>query len=196
MGEAVPLSEARLLERARDGDVEAFGVLVERNQDYLYNAVYHMVGGGADAEDVAQEVFMRAYDNIARFEGRSAFRTWLYGIMLNTVRTHWRRRSRRQTVSLESARNEADNPRPDPAWDGDGPPQAAARDERVEAVRAAIAALDEDSREILVLRDIQGLSYQELGQALGLPAGTVKSRLHRARLALKERLEPLYGTEE
>ncbi len=195
MSEAVP-RDARLVERARDGDVEAFGLLVERNQDYVYNAVYHMTGGGADAEDIAQEVFMRAYDNIARFEGRSAFRTWLYGIMLNTVRSHWRRRDRRRTVSLEGPGDEEGNPRPDPAWDGDGPPRAATRGEQVEAVRAAIAALDEDSREILVLRDLQGLTYEELGEALALPAGTVKSRLHRARLALKEKLAPLYGTEE
>lgn len=191
MGAAAPSSEAHLIGRARNGDVQAFGRLVELNKDYVYNAVYHLVGNEADAEDIAQEVFLRAYRNLAGFEGRARFSTWLYGIMLNAVRSFWRRRTRRGTASLDAG-DEA-NPHPDPPAQTDGPAAMSLRRERVAAVRAAIAALDEDSREIVVLRDIKGLTYEELADVLGLPAGTVKSRLHRARAALRQALDPLYG---
>lgn len=193
--EASP-SDAELTDLARGGDVEAFGLLVERNQDFVYNAVYHLVGREQDAEDIAQEVFVRAFTSLRGFEGRARFSTWLYGIMLNSVRSFWRRRRIRATFSLEASGGGEDAVPFGPPAEGDGPVAAAMRDEQVRAVRAAIAGLDEELREIVVLRDIRGLSYQELAEALGLPVGTVKSRLHRARLALKERLEPLYGQME
>lgn len=193
--EASP-SDVELTDLARGGDVEAFGLLVERNQDFVYNAVYHLIGREQDAEDIAQEVFVRAFTSLRGFEGRARFSTWLYGIMLNSVRSFWRRRRIRATFSLEASGGGEDAVPFDPPAEGDGPLAAAMRDEQVRAVRAAIAGLDEELREIVVLRDIRGLSYQELAEALDLPAGTVKSRLHRARQALKERLEPLYGQME
>jgi RNA polymerase sigma-70 factor (ECF subfamily) len=191
MSEGGRRGDADLVKRARAGDVRAFGRLVERHQDHIYNAVYHMVGDEQDAEDIAQDVFMKAYSHLNGFEGRARFSTWLYGIMLNTVRSHWRRAARRSTLSLGSAQ---ENPRPDPPARGDGPARTAVRREQVDAVRAAIAGLDEEWREIIVLRDIRGLTYDELAETLQLPAGTVKSRLHRARQALKDRLAPLFGT--
>jgi RNA polymerase sigma-70 factor (ECF subfamily) len=105
--------------------------------------------------------------------------------MLNTVRNYWRRK--RTIYSLDSGGDE-DSPRPDPEADADGPAELAQRRERVQAVREAIGRISEDLREILVLRDLQGLTYEELQQALDLPAGTVKSRLYRARAALKSEL--------
>ena len=192
MAEASP-SDAGLLSLARGGDVEAFGRLVERNQDYIYNAVYHLVGSEQDAEDVAQEVFMRAYRGLGGFRGSAKFSTWLYGIMLNCVRSFWRRRRSTASLGMSGADEDADSGRSDPAADDDGPLEATMRDERVNAVRAAIAALDADLREIVVLRDIKGLRYEELAEAIGVPTGTVKSRLHRARAALKRKLGPLYG---
>jgi RNA polymerase sigma-70 factor (ECF subfamily) len=194
MGAEAPSSEARLIGRARGGDVRAFGRLIELNKDYVYNAVYSLVGNAADADDIAQEVFLRAFSNLGGFEGRARFSTWLYGIMLNSVRSFWRRRTLRSTVSLNGG-DEAD-PRPDPAADTDGPEAASDRRERVAAVRAAIAKLDQESREIVVLRDMEGLAYEELADVLGIPVGTVKSRLHRARAALRLALEPLYGPEQ
>jgi len=179
---------------AHAGDVEAFGRLVERNQDYVYNAVYHLVGDERDAEDIAQDVFVKAYRSIGRFEGRSKFSTWLYGIMLNSVRSFWRRRTRRPTL-VQDAAQEDESVR-DPAAGGRNPFEESVRGERIEAVRAAIARLDEDLREIVVLRDIRGLSYDELADVLDLPDGTVKSRLHRARSALKELLEPVFDGKE
>jgi len=196
MGEAVSSSEADLLGRARGGDVDAFGLLVEQNQDRIYNAVYHLVGNDEDAEDIAQEVFVRAFRNLGRFAGRAKFSTWLYGIMLNSVRSYWRRRRGQPAVRLEGPEEEDNGPGTDPPARGDGPLDASVRREQVRLVRAAIAELDEDLREIVVLRDIRGLSYEELEEALSLPAGTVKSRLHRARQALKDKLEPLYGQRE
>jgi RNA polymerase sigma-70 factor (ECF subfamily) len=193
MTKDVPSEEARLLGLARSGDVDAFGRLVKASQDYIYNAVFHMVGDDQDAADITQEVFMRAFRKLDRFEGRARFTTWAYGIMLNVVRSHWRRTKRHTVLPLAVHEEEDDPSRTDPAADTAGPGETAERREQVADVRAAIAALDEDLREIIVLRDIEGLSYEELGEALDLEAGTVKSRLHRARQALRQRLEPLYG---
>ena len=197
MGEGLSPSDGDLIGRALGGDVAAFGLLVERNQDYVYNAVFHLVGNEEDAEDIAQEVFLRAYRNLRGFRGQARFTTWLYGIMLNSVRSYWRRRRSRTVLSLTGQDDdEEDRAGADPPFAGDGPHEMSQRREQVQAVRVAIAGLDAELREILVLRDIQGLSYEELADALSLPAGTVKSRLHRARQALKDALEPLYGGTE
>jgi RNA polymerase sigma-70 factor (ECF subfamily) len=192
MREGPSSSDVELVGRARGGDAAAFGLLVERHQDHIYGAVCHLVGSGHDAEDIAQEVFVLAYANLGGFRGKAKFSTWLYGIMLNAVRSHWRRRQRRAVVSL-AASEEEDEASPDPPAREDGPQEASMRQESVQVVRAAIAGLDPELREIVVLRDIQGLNYEELAQALELAPGTVKSRLHRARQALKDKLEPLYG---
>ncbi len=195
MGETAP-SDAELVRRARKGDVEAFGRLVQRHEDYVFNAVFHLVGDEKDTEDLAQEVFLRAFDNLNGFEGRAKFTTWIYGIMLNTVRGHWRRSKRRQTLSLERAREDKSRPDIAPEAEQDGPLGSALRREHVEVVREAINELDEQLREILVLRDIQGMVYAELAEVLELPEGTVKSRLYRARQQLKEVLEPYFGREQ
>ena len=192
MGEA-PRGDAELLRRARGGEIEAFGQLVEQYQDYVFNVVYHLVGGDrGEAEDIAQEVFIRAYRHLDGFEGRARFSTWLYGIALNCVRTLWRRRRRRGSVSMDSLR-ENDGGWPDPQADQDGPEESALRNERVSAVRSAIAGLDDDLREVIVLRDIQGLAYEEIAGSLDVALGTVKSRIHRARAALKEVLGPFFS---
>ncbi|MGD2175731.1 MAG: sigma-70 family RNA polymerase sigma factor [Candidatus Brocadiaceae bacterium] len=191
MGEAPP-SDADLVRLARQGEDQAFGDLVERHQDYIYNAVFHLVGSEKDAEDLAQEVFVRAYEGLGSFEGRAKFTTWVYGIMLNTVRSFWRRQGRRDVVSLDLARDDPDSPTPEPPADGEGPVRMAIRQEQVSVVRAAIAELEDDLREILVLRDIQGFTYDEMAETLAVPQGTVKSRLHRARQRLKDSLEEFF----
>ena len=186
-----PLSDADLVALARERDAEAFRKLVERHQDYVYNAIYHMVGRRQDVDDLAQEVFLNAYRGLPRFEGRSKFTTWLYGIALNSVRGYWRRRKRVRVFSTDASAD--DGPTHQLEADGDDPPEAALRRERVEHVRAAIAELEDDMREIVVLRDIQGLTYDELAETLDVPIGTVKSRLYRARRALRDALAPRYG---
>ncbi len=192
MREGPGASDIELVGRARSGDTEAFRVLVERHQDHIFGAVCHLVGSRPDAEDIAQDVFLLAYRNLGAFRGSAKFSTWLYGIMLNAVRSHWRRRRSRPALSLDPPDGDGEAGA-DPPDQGDGPAEAAARRESVHAVREAIAALEPDLREIVVLRDIHGLSYEDLGEALGVAAGTVKSRLFRARQALREKLEPLYG---
>ncbi len=194
MAKAAP-SDAELVRLARAGRTEAFGRLVERHQDYVYHSVCCLIGSGPDAEDIAQDVFVSAYRALDGFEGRARFTTWLYGIMLNSVRSYWRRRKRVTVLSTDSG-GEDDDPAPQLAAEQDGPAQLAVRAERVGVVREAIAGLDEQFREVIVLRDIQGMTYEELAETLDLPDGTVKSRLHRARRELMERLKPYWDAQE
>jgi len=187
-----PQTDAGLLAKACSGDVEAFGLLVECHQDYVFNVVFHMVGRRQDAEDLTQDVFVKVHKALARFEGRAKFTTWLYGIAVNTVRNFWRSSARRATLPLQTGDG-------DDAWDrdpsdpGDTPDEAAERGERVAFIRRAIESLDEELREAVVLRDIQGFAYEELAETLGVPLGTVKSRLHRGRTALKSKLAALHA---
>ena len=189
------LSDADLVHRAVAGSADAFGALVSRHQDYVYNSVVHLVGSDEEADDVAQDVFVKAYGSLSSFKERSQFKTWLYGIMLNTVRSLWRRRSRSKLVSLEASRTGEEGGRHNPSSPEDGPVELAARAERIRAVKDAIGRLDEGLKEIIVLRDIEQLSYEELAEVLEVPLGTVKSRLFKARSSLKGKLEHLFGSE-
>jgi len=189
----VPYSDPDLVGRACGGESDAFGLLVEKYQDYIYNAVVHLVGRGLDAEDLTQEVFLKAYRSVSGFRRKAQFSTWLYGIMLNCVRSHWRRQGRRcDAVSLNPAGVDED-PVPEPASPGDGPLVGVVRRETVELVRRSIKELPQDLREVIVMRDLQGMSYEELAYCIGVPLGTVKSRLFRARFALRQRIAPLVG---
>jgi RNA polymerase sigma-70 factor (ECF subfamily) len=194
MAKAAP-SDTELVKQAQTGRAEAFGRLVERHQDYVYNSVCYLIGGRQDAEDIAQDVFVSAYRALGGFEGRARFTTWLYGIMLNCVRSYWRRRGRVSVQSMDGGADE-DDPALQMAAAQEGPAELSIRAERVGVVREAIAGLDERLREVIVLRDIQGLSYEELAETLELPDGTVKSRLHRARRELMERLKPYWDAQE
>jgi RNA polymerase sigma-70 factor (ECF subfamily) len=168
-----------LLEQARQGDPAAFTALVERYQDELYTMALRLLGAPADAADVVQETFLRAYMNLPRLRALSV-RGWLYRVAVNASRDVQRRAVRRPASPLE---------------DGDGKvlelpstevgPEAAAESrERAAAIRAALLALPEDYRIAVVLRDVNDLSYEEIAEALHLPLGTVKSRLSRARCQL------------
>jgi RNA polymerase sigma-70 factor (ECF subfamily) len=187
-------SEEELIARSQDGDTEGFAQLVDRYQDYMHNAIVHLVGPGADAEDLFQEVFMKAYRGIDGFRRRSRFSTWLYGIMLNCVRSHWRRAGRGPKVMSLEAGGEDESSAPDPAdCSGTGPMEEVLKQERVEVVRRSIRRLRPNLREVLVLRDLQGLAYEELAETLDVPLGTVKSRLARARRALRDEIQPILG---
>jgi RNA polymerase sigma-70 factor (ECF subfamily) len=185
-------SDVELVARVCGGDTEAFSNLIGRYQDYIYNAIAHLVAGSPDAEDIAQEVFLKAFRNLKGFRREAEFSTWLYGIMLNSVRSYWRGQGRRKDVARLGSTGRSDNPHPysDPPSPDDGPMELSARSETVAAVRRAIEELEQDLREVIVLRDIEGASYEQLAQVLGLPLGTVKSRLFRARSALKEKISP------
>ncbi len=185
-------SDEHLVAQAQRGDRAAFGRLVARHQDALFGGISRMVRRREDAEDLAQEVFVKAFRNIARFQGRSSFYTWLFSIASNAVISHRRKMSARRRsdhVSLsEPGENKGQRDLTDP---GDPPEAAAQRAEMAEQIEQAIAELDDDFRTVVVLRDIQEFDYQTMADILDCPKGTVKSRLHRARLALREKLKDL-----
>jgi len=184
-----PSEEAKLVERARQGDVDAFEALIVQYERKVYNLAYRLTGNPEDASDLAQEAFVRVYQSLGDFRGDSSFATWLYRIVANACRDELRRRQRQRTVSLEvTVENEDGEMVRQYADEGEGPDQALERVELQRLVRETLATLDEDHRQILILRDFQDLSYQDIAELLNLSLGTVKSRINRARNALKEKL--------
>ncbi|MBM4033712.1 MAG: sigma-70 family RNA polymerase sigma factor [Planctomycetes bacterium] len=187
------VADELLVAQAQRGDVGAFGRLVVRYQDSLFNSIYRMVSQREDAEDLAQEAFVKAFSGIGDFQGRSSFYTWLYTIAYNTVVSHRRKAGSARhlnPVPLHAAAEGEGRSRE--AEDRSPRPEAAAEQRELhERLEGAIAGLEAEHREIIVMRDIEGLDYQAIAGVLGCPAGTVKSRLHRARLALREQLKDL-----
>lgn len=182
--------EAQLIRRARDGDAPAFGMLVESYERRVFNLAYRMCGNREDAADLAQEALVRAFRAMRRFREQAQFSTWLYRIVVNVCLDYQRSRMRHPTVSLDE---------PVSGHDGDIPRQVVSEDpdpavqyERAEiqaAVHRAIGRLAADHRAVVIMRDIQGMAYEEIADVLGVALGTVKSRLNRARMALKEELQ-------
>jgi RNA polymerase sigma-70 factor (ECF subfamily) len=178
--------ELTLVERCRSGDAAAFDSLVAKYASQVYNLAYRMVGDPDDADDVAQEVFLRVHRAIKSFRGSSSFTTWIYRVATNVCLDELKRRKRRPALAEWSEQEEA---AVDPSPAGLGDPEATAlRRERQDLVQRAIRSLPEAQRAVLVLYDLQGLSYDEIAEALGASLGTVKSRLNRARVALKSKL--------
>jgi RNA polymerase sigma-70 factor, ECF subfamily len=182
--------DAQLIAKTLAGNAEAFGELVARHQDRLYNTVLHVVGHVEDARDVVQEAFIQAFLKLNTFRNDSAFFTWLYRIAFNAAITH--RRKERPMASVEFMRESA---RREPVDRNDTPAAAFCRNERCSRIREAIAGLDEEFRAVLVLREIDDCSYETIADILDLPIGTVRSRLHRARLQLRELLAHSLGFE-
>ncbi len=183
-----------LVERARAGDRPAFARLVDEYQDKIYGYVYRMLGDAEEAEDVAQETFLRAFQSLPSFRGAASFHTWLYRIASN-LSIDVARRNRRQNdgaISLDEplASEEGDYGR-EIAYEGIGPEQLTARRETQELVRGAIEDLPEKLRAVVVLYELQGESYEDIAEILGCPLGTVKSRLFNARAQLKDKLKQL-----
>jgi len=180
-------------DRLRRGTPGAFEEVVTSYQDRIYNTCWRMTGSIADAEDLTQEVFLRALRAAETFRAGSSVYTWLFRIAVNLAISHRRKRRLRAVASLEglneggaSGRDLVDAAAVDPA-------ETAARHDLGEAVARALGTLDVDERAIVVLRDIEGLSYAELADVLEVPLGTVKSRVHRARAALRAATDRLIG---
>ncbi|MCK4658226.1 MAG: sigma-70 family RNA polymerase sigma factor [Phycisphaerae bacterium] len=195
--QALRLEDAVLVERARGGDVEAFGLLVSKCQEKVYNMCWRMCGHVEDARDLTQEAFFRAYQSIASFQGRSGFYTWVFRIAMNLSLSHHRKARHRRTQSLdqETLSNDASEPLRSRISNGSAP-QPADRllaDELQQQVEDALKALDPGHRAVIVLRDLEGFDYAKIAQILEIAPGTVKSRLHRARTALREQLKPYMG---
>lgn len=187
-------SEEELIRRSRKGDTEAFGEIVLRYQDRIIATVYRILSNADDARDLAQEAFLRAYSKLHTFEEGARFSTWLYTIALNLTRSELRKRKVRKTRQVLSfdalAGEDGKSPEP-PDTDAVPPEEILGRRELHRIALREIDALEPEAREVLVLRDMQELSYEEIANVVGCPVGTVRSRLHRARAALRERLSPL-----
>jgi RNA polymerase sigma-70 factor, ECF subfamily len=182
--------DGQLIDEALSGDPSAFGRLVQKYQDRLYNSLCHVLGSPDDARDVTQDAFVQAFVKLDTFRRASEFYTWLYRIGFNLAMSHARRR--RPTASLDQAR-EAFGAEP---TDGQPlPTEHLAQRERVELVHAALGELGDDSRQILVLRELEGCSYDEIAEILNVPPGTVRSRLFRARAQLRDQLAPMLREE-
>ncbi len=184
--------DIELVARAREGDREAFSELVRRYYERIYHTIYSLVGDRDDADDLAQEVFLKAYRSLSNFRGRSQFYTWLYRIGVNRCLDWMKSRNRRKDVSLER------EPWGRDAVDGAFQlPQASdagvMRRELQDILHRALEALSIQCRATLALREIDGFSYDEIAYALGCSVGTVKSRLFRARAQLREMLEHEYS---
>jgi len=185
--------EQVLIERCQQGDKRAFDELLARYEAKVYNLAYRLMGNPEDANDLAQEAFLRMYKALPKFRGGSAFATWLYRIVTNLCLDELKKRRRRPQLVDEPLGEEEENVEPlveRVADEKASPDEVALSHERQRLVQEAIASLRRHHRAVLVLYDLQGCSYQEIAEVLKVNVGTVKSRLNRARLALKEKLEP------
>jgi len=191
----VPSAEEQFLEKLRAGDALAFNRLVEERHGDIYALLYRLTEDPEEARDLTQETFLQAFRHLSSFRGDADLRTWLYRIAVNQARNRWRwwkRRRRDRTVSLDAPVSEGSDAPLSAGLAGneslDPERQALAR-EREAALHAALKSLSRPYREVIVLRDIEGLSYEEVASTLDLNVGTVKSRLNRGRTELRRRLE-------
>ncbi|HET6371010.1 MAG TPA: sigma-70 family RNA polymerase sigma factor [Nitrospiria bacterium] len=177
------------------GEVDAFGVLVRRHEKAIFNLLYRWLGDYDEAAEAAQEVFLSAFRSIGQFRGEASFSTWLHRIAVNQAKNRKRARIVRERGRVFEAIGDperdgdvpANLPHPDP-----DPAEEAERNELQRRVQEGIDRLKDEEALIILLHDLQGFAYEEISKMLALPIGTVKSRLHRAREALKSRLAPYY----
>jgi RNA polymerase sigma-70 factor (ECF subfamily) len=177
-------SDAQLIDEALAGRSASFGQLVTRYQDRLFNSLVHMVGSPDDARDVVQEAFVQAFVKLATFHRTAAFYTWLYRIAHNLAISRGRRR--KPTSSVDETREATGD---EPLSRDGAPSDRLEEQERATQVQAALAALSDEHRTILILREMDGCCYETIAEMLDLPIGTVRSRLHRARMELREMLK-------
>ena len=187
----------RLVDRAKDGDGDAFGTLVGQYERFVYNVACRVLSSSSQpqdmAEDIAQETFLKAWRSLSKFRGDCTFSTWLFRIAVNCAKDAVRSAARRPATSLSFAGEEDEDGASEwdiPVTSGDTVPEdAVERRELILAVRRAVEALPDDQRQVVILRDLHGLPYQEISAMLGVELGTVKSRLNRGRANLKTILE-------
>jgi RNA polymerase sigma-70 factor, ECF subfamily len=191
-------ADALLIERVKRGDQKAFDLLVIKYQRKIERLIARMVRDTDLIQDIAQETFIRAYRALPQFRGESAFYTWLYRIAVNTAKKSLVELKRDPLVT-ESARLSADDDDEtsrveNELTDGETPDAVLASKEVAATVNAAIEALSDDLRQAITLREIEGLSYEEIAEVMNCPIGTVRSRIFRAREAIAQRLRPLLDT--
>lgn len=182
--------ELKLIELSRAGDTAAFGELIVRYEKKVYNLAYRFTNNQEDAMDLTQEAFLRAYTSLTDFRGGASFGTWIHRITANLCLDEIRRRKRQPICSLDVAVTTGDG---EEVWrqlvdEGETPLEAVEKRELQTAVQEGISSLDEEFRLAVILRDIQGHSYEEIAEIIGVSIGTVKSRISRGRRALKDKL--------
>jgi RNA polymerase sigma-70 factor (ECF subfamily) len=183
----VSADDQRLIIECLKGNPNAFGALVRRYQDRLYHTVFRLVDNAEDAQDVVQEVFLNAYQSLEAFKGDSQLFTWLYRIAVNAAISH--KRKKRQAISLDAARHGARGAEPQDPSEQSRPGYALEQAEQGQRVWQALSRLSPEHRAVLVLKDMEGQKYETMAEVLQVPIGTIRSRLHRARLELRELLE-------
>ena len=176
--------EALTVQRVLDGDVNEYEKLVLEYQKNVYNLALRMTGDAEDAADMAQEAFIKAYNSLASYRGDSRFSVWLYRIVSNVCLDFLRARKRRQTVSLSVVDDEGEETELEISDESASPEKLMERSMTRDAVRRGLQELTPEYRQILILRELQGMSYDEIAETLGLESGTVKSRIFRARKKL------------
>jgi len=187
--------DQQLVERVQRGDKAAFDLLVSKYQRKIFRLLSRLIRDQAEVEDIAQEAFIKAYRALPNFRGDSAFYTWLYRIAINTAKNHLVSQGRRAPTTTEADIEEAET-----FDDGDqlrdlNTPESMLLSKQVgEAVNRAIDQLPEDLRTAIVLREIEGLSYEEIAESMSCPIGTVRSRIFRAREAIAQELKPVLDT--
>ncbi len=180
------MTEQQLIAAAQGGDQAAFAALVEANQAMVYSLAYRMTGNSEDAADLSQEAFLNAWRGLARFQGQASFATWLYRLTSNACIDFLRREKRHSTLSLTLEPTDEESRQAEVTDERWSPEALLDRQENQTAVRQALTQLSDEHREVLLLRELEGLSYREIAQHLGLEEGTVKSRIARARLSLRD----------
>jgi len=186
------LSDRELIRKVTNGHPEAFSEIVRRYQDKIFNAVFRQVGDYNDAHDIVQQAFLNAYRNLKSFKEESNIGTWLYRIAFNQSVSFFRERGRKRAVSFNRGASEDGDTSSayEPETHAD-PSAGTARAELRDRIQEALQTLDDESRQIVVLREFEGCDYAEIARILQIPIGTVRSKLHRARLALKSKLAGL-----
>jgi RNA polymerase sigma-70 factor (ECF subfamily) len=186
----LPPDDTRLVAAARQGDRDAFGILVERHQDRIFNSLLRVLGSRDDALDVVQDAMVQAFVKLDSFRGDAKFSTWLYRIAMNLALSY--RRRHRPSVSVEELKQRVGE---EPVSELPAPDKNLMDQERAATVQQALAALEVQHCQILVLREMENCAYADIAQILELPVGTVRSRLFRARMQLKEKLIELLPNE-
>lgn len=176
--------ELKLVQRVVSGDTEAFSSLVLAYEKQVFNIALRMVGNREDAEDISQESFIKAYNSLSNFRGDASFSSWLFRIVSNTCLDHLRKIKNRQTLSLSTENEDEETEEYDIADDSFSPEELLEKRLTKESIQRGLEELSEEHRTVLVLREIQGLSYDEIAQMLEIESGTVKSRIARARKKL------------
>lgn len=191
-----PMTDEDLMSQFQAGTVEAFNILVDRYKDPLTNYIYRFLGDMKECEDLLQETFLRVYRNRHSYRRIARFSTWLYTIAGNLARSEYRKRKRRRISSLQSINKndeEYEMEVPDETFSPDKDTDSSIQDFYIQD---ALSKIPEEFREVVVLRDVQQLSYEEIAEITGLPMGTVKSRINRGRTKLQVLLKDIYFVQE